>query len=64
MLEEKRNMLGLMATHAEQSGNLTLAEEYKNRANEAEKHAEGLKVFLTKLSEKVDGVNIHEKANS
>jgi two-component system, chemotaxis family, protein-glutamate methylesterase/glutaminase len=50
MLEERRNMLGLMATHAEQSGNLMLATENRKRSADMEKHIKALKVILSNFT--------------
>jgi two-component system chemotaxis response regulator CheB len=51
MLEERYNLLLLMATHAKESGMAELAESNVSRATEIEKHIERLKFVLAKLTE-------------
>jgi two-component system chemotaxis response regulator CheB len=51
MLEEKRNLLLLMATRENQSGDTQLAMAYQKRINEVSLHINRLKSFLIKLSE-------------
>ncbi|HEX8575934.1 MAG TPA: chemotaxis protein CheB [Flavobacterium sp.] len=51
MLEEKRNLLLLMATREDQSGDTQLAMAYQKRINEVSTHINRLKSFLIKLSE-------------
>jgi two-component system chemotaxis response regulator CheB len=50
MLEERRNLLSLLATDAENAGNLKLAIENQIRADEMGSHAEKMKIILSKLT--------------
>lgn len=51
MLEERRNLLLLMGTHAQESENVELAQENKKRAQEMDLHIKRLKFILAKLTE-------------
>jgi two-component system chemotaxis response regulator CheB len=51
MLEERYNLLLLMATHAKESNMDEVAQSNVSRAAEMEKHIERLKVILAKLTE-------------
>lgn len=51
MLEERRNLLLLMATYAEKAGNDDLAFSNRNRADEMILHIKRLKVLLARLTE-------------
>jgi two-component system chemotaxis response regulator CheB len=50
MLEERLNLLNLMATHSSEAGYKASAETHKKRAREAEKHLQALKVIQTNLA--------------
>jgi two-component system chemotaxis response regulator CheB len=62
MLEERRNLLLLMATHAEQADNIALSLENRSRSDQMNKHIERLKIILSKLTEDMafgdEGMNV------
>jgi two-component system chemotaxis response regulator CheB len=53
MLEERRNLLALMGTHAGESGNIMIADENQQRANHLDQHIEAMKFILQKLTEEL-----------
>jgi two-component system, chemotaxis family, protein-glutamate methylesterase/glutaminase len=50
ILEEKRNILKLMAVHSDDEGRPGVAAEQRKQAEEIEKHIEGMKLLLQKLT--------------
>jgi two-component system chemotaxis response regulator CheB len=50
MLEERRNLLQLMASHSEESGKIEIAAANRDRAEEMEVHIDRLKSALSKLT--------------
>jgi two-component system chemotaxis response regulator CheB len=55
MLEERRNLLALMGTHAEEAGNAMMAEEYKQRSQGLVRHIDAMKFILLKLTDELEG---------
>jgi two-component system chemotaxis response regulator CheB len=53
MLEERRNLLALMGTHAQEAGNMMIADENKERADDLDQHIEAMKFILNKLTEEL-----------
>jgi len=61
MLEERRNLLMLMATNADRSGNDDLAFSNRSRADEMKLHIKRLKVLLSRLTEDMEPrINVKE----
>jgi two-component system chemotaxis response regulator CheB len=54
MLEERRNLLLLMCSHAKEEGRAELADVNQLRADEMNKHIRRLKTVLSKLTEDLD----------
>jgi two-component system chemotaxis response regulator CheB len=58
MLEERYNMLQLMATHSREANMGELAASQVDRASEMEKHIERLKIVLAKLTQDLPPIEI------
>jgi two-component system chemotaxis response regulator CheB len=55
MLEDRRNLLGLMSTHALESGNTMIAAENQRRSGDLNHHIDAMKFILLKLTEETEG---------